>query len=114
MIKLNILERLLLLGLLPAEGDVHLIRLVMDLRRRIGFTDEEITRWRIEKVSGTDQLRWTAKPGDATEIELIFNQSERGVIKEALSKLNQQRHLTENHVSLYEKFVEGVLSNGAH
>ncbi len=39
--NLSVLDRLLLLGLLPAEGDITTLRIIRTLREELSFTEQE-------------------------------------------------------------------------
>lgn len=100
--ELTITDRLLLLDSLPNEGDITKVRIIRDLRLSLGFTAEEHERFGIEK--GLERISWKVKDGGPTDIEI--SEVALGVIRETLQKLNQGKKLTEDHISLFERFCE--------
>lgn len=100
-ISLSAAERMVLLGtVLPAEGTITTARLVRALREKLALTAEEEKRLGV-KLEG-DILRFsTTKDRPRSfgfggfEIELIVSR---------LRRLDKEEKLTEQHVSLWEKF----------
>lgn len=102
--KLTILERLMILGNLPAEGDVLFLRTRQAMIAKVGLNDGEIEAYEFKHDPATSNATWRNDLPQESEIELT--DVEKGVVKDALAKLNRERKLTPNHLSLYEKFVE--------
>jgi len=100
--KLNIAERIALLQILPAEGDIVTLRVLGDMQKEIGFSEEIIKECDI--VTKDQQVTWNAKGAKEAEIKLGDKASE--IIKEALLKLDKEKKLKREHVTLYEKFVQ--------
>ena len=98
--KLNVLERLLLGNMLPDNGSFVTLKIVRDLRTTLMFTEEEINTISLRDDGG--QVKWELnieKDFEITpmQIQLIVN---------ALKKLDADETLTEQHMSLCEKFLE--------
>ncbi len=108
--KLNVLERLVLLNLLPKEGDFTTLKLVRVAREDLSFNDIENQKLKFNQTPGPDgkgQVGWNEKA--AKEIENTeFEIGEMMTIKivDELKKLNDEGKLTDEHFTLYEKFVE--------
>ena len=103
--QLSIPERFGILGLLPEAGDIHFWRITQDLVRLVGFTDDELGRWKIRKTG--DSYSWTLSEGEDATVEVEIEPAGSGVIRETLAALSKNKLLRREHVSLYEKFVEG-------
>ncbi len=106
---LGVLERLVLLNLLPKEGDFTTLRLVRVAREDLSFNDIENQKLKFESTSGTDgkgQVNWNMEA--AKELLRDFTIGEMMTIKivEELKKLESDKKLTDEHFTLYEKFVE--------
>jgi len=99
---LNTLERLMLLGVLPKEGDFTTLKIVRELRESLSFNEEEYKRLEFETLEVG--VRWNPK-GDIPR-EIKIGEKATDLIVEALKKLNKDKKLTEEHFSLYEKFVQ--------
>jgi hypothetical protein len=99
-VSLSVLERLLVLNLLPTESNVVTLLTVRKAKELVGFTDEE--QKKLEFKTENDRVTWKAV-GDIKEFEI----GERAchLVADALNELNKNKKLTENHLSLYEKFV---------
>src|SRR4030042_2235 len=105
--KLSVLERILLLGLLPKEGNILTVRLIRTLREKIEFKEEEIKLFEIKTVSSTTGdalITWNKKA--ETEVEIDITTLEKTIIVEQLKDVNDKKKLTPDHISLYEKFLE--------
>jgi hypothetical protein len=99
--KLDILERLLLLNILPAEGNVVTLRIIQDLKTKLGFTEEEIKKVNLRQEEG--RVAWD----DTTYVvEIPVGEKATDIIVAALNKMNGENKLTESHIPLYERFVE--------
>ena len=105
-VVLSILERLLILNLLPGENDIITLRLVRKLKEQLGPTDEELVEMnmRYEQEGNRTITKWDNNKAKDKEFEL----SEKAVdiIRDALKNLDKTKKLTDNHISLYTKIVE--------
>lgn len=112
--ELRISHRLLLLNLLPSEGTIDILRIVLDLRSTLSFSEEEhaATFLRIEG----DTFRWgdpeaenkeaAAKAVD-TLADIDIGERAFDVIKSMLNTANNEGQLRVEFIPLYEHFVEG-------
>ncbi len=100
--KLEFSERLALLSVLPAEGTFVTLRIVRELRDALSPSEDEIKRFGIKQVDET-QVRWN--PGVDTTAEVPIGEKATDIIVAALKGLDDQAKLTEQHVSVFEKFV---------
>ena len=100
---LNTLERLLLLNILPKEGDYTTLKIVRKLREALSFTEEEHAV-RNFKTSEDGNTTWTLGTPDAVEISI--GEKATDMIVAELKKLDDEKKLSEQTFSLYEKFVE--------
>lgn len=105
-VTLSILERLLILNLLPGENDIITLRLVRKLKDQIGFTDEELItiNMRSEQSDGRPVTKWDQSKAIDREFEL--SEKAVNIIRDALKNLDKNKKLTDNHISLYTKIVE--------
>lgn len=100
--ELTVKERFLLLMLLPAEGNISTIRIVHNLRQALALTDEEYSKFGVEKNG--DEIRWRQDVPQVAAVEI----SPRAfvIIQDALKDLNAKSKITEELIPLWEKFVE--------
>lgn len=113
---LTFAQRILLLQILPDQGNIVTLRVVQDLRKSLAATEEEIKEHNIivENVDGKSNIKWD--PEFSTDIEM--GDIAKQIIAEQLKDLNEKKELTENMVSLYDLFVNPTkteeVSNGAN
>ena len=99
---LSIYDRILLRNILPPTGDIITMRVLADLHKALGFTEEELAEFEIKQVD--ERISW--KNGRLVPIEI--GPKAIRIIVEALEKLNEEKKITIELVSLYERFVEGI------
>lgn len=100
--ELTVLERLVLLNLLPKEGNFTTLKLVRKAREALSFDDLENKR--LAFVQDGDQVRWNEDMKIVKEVE--FGDTVENLVIDALKKLNADGKLRDEHFTLYEKFVE--------
>ena len=102
--KLNLFERLVVMGLLPQTGNFATLKIVTEANMMLGASDEEsVIAGLIPKADGSviAEYGWLAVP----EKEFIFKETLLGLIKNALQKLNDEEKLTMEHYRVYQKFM---------
>ena len=117
--QLTVLERILLLNLLPKEGNVITLRVVRKVREALSFSDEEQAaldfRHEGEAVHGQEELPaaerkrvpegqivWNQKAEPAKEFR--FGETALKLIRKELTRLDTDGKLNEPMVPLYDKF----------
>lgn len=100
---LGVEERLVLLSVLPTEGNFTTIKLMRDLREKLSFSDEEHKEYNFRfKNDGKEQIvEWDK----GVEKEIPIGEKQTDMVKDALKKLNDANKLQERHFSIYEKFM---------
>lgn len=98
--KLTVIERLLTINLLPTEGDLTTIKLVRKAKEALSFSEDEHKQLKFRQEG--EQTIWEPVP-IIKDVKLGDMMLEK--IKEALKKKNEDKTLTDEDVSLYEKFV---------
>lgn len=101
--KLNTLERLIAMGLLPETGDFSTLNTIDAARKSIGLKPEEVEEFDFKISEDKKSWLWNAKGSEEKEIEL--NKAAVRMLEEELKKLNDDKKLTANHMSLYKKVV---------
>ena len=103
--KLTVKERVILLSVLPGEGDFLSLKLVRKLREDLSFSEEETKMFEMKHDKAKGQISWDPNcTGVEKEVEIGLKTYE--IIKEALEALNRQKKLQDGMIELYEKFVE--------
>ena len=100
--KLGVFERLILLNILPKEGDFMTLKIVRTMRENLSFSEEEHKALDFKQ----DELNIKWKQEGETDRDINFGEKATDIIVDALKKLNEEKKLTDQHVSLYEKFVD--------
>lgn len=98
--ELNVPERVALLDVLASfQGSFLVLVLIRKLRGDLVFSDTEVGEFGIEETPG----RVTWKQNGVKDIPV--GEKARGIVAEALAKLDIQEQLGDRHFSLYEKFM---------
>lgn len=100
---LLIYDRLVLLSILPKDGNLVTMRVVRTLNERLGFTEEEIAKHNI-KEHENGNVTWDE--GEPKPIEI--GAKAREIIVNALNELDTQKKVEPKHLPLFDKFDIGV------
>ena len=99
--ELNVLERILLVQTLPSEGSFTNLKLLRLVKEALSFDEEENKS--LNFVMDGDMMRWDESAAIVKDVEI--GDVVHKLIKKKLMALDEQEKLTENHISLYDKFV---------
>ena len=107
---LEVHERANLLPLLPKEGHYEDLKELRRAREMIGFSAEEIKGLNIRGEKNAQGQLVTAWGGEGINVnewvkEIPMSEYITSVFRKALAKMEKDGKLTEQYVSLYEKFV---------
>lgn len=100
---LTILERLMLASVLPEEGNILTVKIVRNLKSEIAFSEEELEEHKMTKREGG--VAWSPDSMDYVK-EIPIGPQAMKVVVESLEKLNSEEKLTEDFITLYEKFMD--------
>ena len=96
---MGVKERVVLLGVLPAEGRLTTIRIVRELREALSFSEAEHKDLQMKQDG--DRLTWTQNaPPRAIEIGAKGQE----IIRAALGKLDADEQLTADHIVICDLF----------
>ena len=103
-VSLNLFERIIVLGLLPEEGNFITLKIVNELKMELSVTEEEYKKAGLYAMeSGGIQAKdWFAVP----EKEITFGEVSEGIIVNALKKLDKEMKLRNEHMTVYAKFIK--------
>jgi hypothetical protein len=99
--NLSVLERLVVLKVLPREGDYASLKILTNLRMSLSFTEDEIAAWEIVSFPETGRTMWKIDG----EAEIPIGEKATDMIVAALKKLNQEKKLAVEDMGVYEKFI---------
>ena len=97
---LSVLDRLLLLGLLPAEGTILTLRIVRTLREDLSFSEQELTDLNLKQEDG--RVTWDQTLAVDKTVELGPKATE--LIVKALTDLSESAKASAQHLALFDKF----------
>lgn len=105
--KLTVHDRLMLGNILPQEGSFATLKLLRNLKMDLSFSEEETKKWSIQATDG--RVDWRLfdtknKPIDQ-DAEIKIGPKAKDIIVLALSKLNDEKKLRDEHYALYERFI---------
>lgn len=99
--NLSVLDRVVLLTALPKEGNYATLKLLMNLRMSLSFTEEELKKWNIRVDPEQGFTLWD----DSEDVEIPIGEKTTDIIVDALKKLDREKKLQPDMVGTYEKFI---------
>ena len=99
--KLDVVERISVIGLLPEKGSFTNLKLVRVARESLSFTEEESKLLDFQEEDGI--TRW--QDGVVAEKDIKLGEIVTEIIKKSLKELDQKEELLPQQVELYEKFM---------
>lgn len=100
--KLSVNARLILLGIIPQQGDFTTLKIIRDMRSELSFSEEDHKKLKFRQEE--TMVYWEEGLEDK---EINFGKKATSIIVDAFKKLDNQKKLRIEHMGLYEKFVEG-------
>jgi hypothetical protein len=97
-VEFSISERLMLMGILPKEGNVLTVKVVRELRQALEFSAEELEQYGIT-IKGT-RFEWVKDGLKYVEISAVA----KDVIVKALKELDKSGKVNEAQLPLFDKF----------
>jgi hypothetical protein len=99
--NLSVLDRLVLLKILPKEGDYATLKVLTNLRLSLSFSEDEMKDWGITGDAATNRTSWQVD-GKA---DIPIGEKATDIIVDALKKLNREKKLSFDDMTIYEKFI---------
>jgi len=100
--KINVLDRISLLNILPQKGGMKTIILKEDIEKKIKVKQEELKKIDFVEVDGKSEFN--IEKAEKLKIDLEFTNAELDLIKDALDKIDKQEEFTSAHVKIYNLF----------
>lgn len=101
--KLNVIERVMLANILPPTGSFANIKLLRVAKEALSFDDLENKK--LKFVQNEDQLIWDPK-ADVKDKDINLGEIVTQMVVKELKKLDEEEKLTDQHFSLFEKFIK--------
>lgn len=102
---LSTFERLLVLSVLPREGDLTTIKIVRDLKSDLSFTEAEHKTLNFTQDPVTNGVKWEAQ---IEPVEISIGPKALTVIIDAFAALDKAKKLSLEHLPVYERFLEAT------
>jgi hypothetical protein len=106
--KLEVHERLAILAILPGKSDYAALKTIRRAREMLSFTPEEQEFYVIKQVVGPDgntSTTWNSERAREKIKDCPVDEYTTHLIRDILAEKNMKKELTEQYVSLFEKFV---------
>jgi hypothetical protein len=98
--KLSVADRIILLMALPKEGNYATLKILMNLRMSLSFTEDEIKEFGLaEREEGG-----TSWDNDS-EVDIPIGEKATDIIVDAFRRLDRDKKLTAEAIDTYEKFI---------
>ena len=107
--KLSVLERINLMGILPQESNFITFKILTELKNALSFSEKEIKDYKIEQkvdATGAGKVYWDSRKEKEKEIEI--GEQMNSIIKIALQKVDKEGKVNDGNISLFEKFQPEV------
>lgn len=98
--KLSVGDRLILLSILPQESNIITLKVIQKLKDDLGFSEDEIKELNLRQED--EKVVWDSGIDDK---DVEFGEKATDIIVDAFKKLNSQNKLREEHIPLYEQFI---------
>lgn len=99
---LSVLERLLLLNILPKEGTITTLKIIRDMKGDLGFSEEEHKVLQFKEEEG--MTLWS--PAGDQPKEVAIGEKATDIIVKALKDLSSQGKLPEDYIGLYDRLIK--------
>ena len=99
--NLSVLNRILILSVLPKEGDLLTIKMLKNLKDKLNFSENEVKEFELRFVEGGNFI-WNSTK--AIDIEYELTDGEMKLISDGLKEVAKSKKLTEQHLELCEMF----------
>lgn len=102
-VELTLRERYMVMSLFPREGSFITIKAITEIKKELLPSDEEIEIAGLVDLpdGGIRAENWLL----VVEKEITFGKIAKALVEDALKKLDETKKLTEDHFTLYEKFI---------
>ena len=109
-LKLEVHERLALLNLLPTKSSYAGLKSVRKAKEIISFTPEEVEYYELAHDDG--QTKWSSAKAVQRVLDAPMEEYIVDLVRQKLSEMEKKKELTDQYLSLYEKFVIAYLTVG--
>jgi len=97
---LSILDRLMVLNLLPKKGDVTTLRVIGEVQESVGFTNDEY-----DKLNFTHTDKGTNWENTVEPKEIQLGSAAAGLLRKALKTKDDAKELTLDELPFYDRIM---------
>lgn len=101
--KLSVMERIVLLNLLPKEGNFANLKALRTTREALSFNEAENKKLNFQQL-GNGLTTWNVKADSPKEI--VIGEVVTNLIEKELKRLDETNKLQAEHLSVFEKFIK--------
>ena len=102
--KLTVLERMTLLGVLPLKGYYDTMKIVEDMRMELSLDEAEHKKLKV--VQKGDTIQWDDKLDNKDPKDVPIGEKATDIVVGALKELDKEKKIEARHMSLFEKFIK--------
>jgi hypothetical protein len=102
--KLDVRERIALASILPNKGNYEALKTIRRAKEMVAFTPEEIELYKLEQTEG-NQWKWDGEAAALNVKDVPVDEYITNLVRNKLAEMHNKEELTDQYVSLYEKFV---------
>jgi hypothetical protein len=99
---LDFKERITLLQILPKEGSYVTIKILMDLRAALAFSEEEIKDCNISENKEDMTIMWEK----SVDKDVDIGEKATEIICNVLKKIDEEERVNDQNITLFEKFIK--------
>jgi len=105
-VSLTVAERLALgSSILPSENNFATLKVVRNIKKQIGFSEEELKILGLKTIQldgGLTRFEWDQSKEQSVEFD--FSDKSVEIILESLDNLGKNKKANEQHLAIWEKF----------
>jgi hypothetical protein len=99
--KLNIQERLTLIGVVPQKGNFETMSTIENLKLLLYPSEEEVKKYNIKQSE--DRIEWSAE-ASTEPVEIPMTSVQRDLILKELNRISQEENLLYPQYSIFKRF----------
>ena len=103
--EFSILDRVVLLNLMPAQGDVYSLKLIREFKEALSFSEEEQTELNLRPSPDGKGVAWDDGAAVQPKRVTVGNRTHM-LLEERFHELDLSKQLGIEALDLYERFIE--------
>ena len=103
--KLEVHERIAIIGLLPKTENYQALRTIRRAREMLGFSPDEMEFYKMKPGETSGTVVWDVAKAREQIKDVPIDEYTIGLIRNALAEKDKKHQLTEDLLSIYDKFV---------